>query len=183
VPSNIINVGNLLLGSLGGGSAGLGAGSILGIGGGAGATCNVVRVEGGPDGSTADGGATPAGGRCVFVNVLCCCGSGFVVVPTGAVLVTLAVFGGAGVAATFGGGAPAAGRTAFIDAGVGLRAPGGSGGGMLFFAVLFAPGGRGGGLVGVFGGAGFALGAFFTTTSSFVSEPSAVGIVFAAVGM
>ena len=46
-------------------------------GSGATPTCSVVRLpEGGPEGTTSAGGATPAGGRCVFVKVLCCCGIG-----------------------------------------------------------------------------------------------------------
>jgi hypothetical protein len=74
-----MSVGNLLLGSLGGnvtdGSGGSGTGSILGSGGGAGATWSVCRLDAGE--SSSDGGATPIGGRCVCLNALGC-GSGTV---------------------------------------------------------------------------------------------------------
>ena len=137
--------------------------------------------DGGP--SISEGGATPIGGRSVFVNVLCgCCGRfagiGFVVAP-----------GDGAVFARFCAADEACGFTAAIAAGVALRAPGGSGGGALLFFIAGACeafAGSGGGVVFSFaGGVAFAVGAaeitasepsLMTGASTFVSELGAVGI-------
>jgi hypothetical protein len=178
----------LLLASFGGaGSFCDGSGSSFGIiGGGATPICNVLREleEGGPRSS--DGGATPIGGRSVFVNVLCgcCCffvGTiGFVDVPgEGAVFIRLCAAVETGC-----------GFTAAIAGGVGFRAAGGSGGGAVLFVLVVgacdAFAGSGGGAVfGLFAlGVAFCVAALemMSGASTFVSDPGAFGITGCVLG-